>query len=208
MLVLFSLEEELKRARQTGAVGFAKTLNNRMEGELPPHPPAQADGPVATPLSRLTGRQAGTLLANEFRARARWSRFAIVQLLLSCPPPPQTAIGLDDTPLTHWRMPGVSHRDPLCMFSAASQTAAVLSAIQIRCGLTQLTGHNSPAPIVRWVSADLIVEDLQNGRELKASMRFAARNRKNRVNIGLSAARVGSRSRAAAAVCDQDIESI
>jgi hypothetical protein len=39
-------------------------------------------------------------------------------------------------------------------------------------------------------------------------MRFAARNRKNRVNIGLSAARVGSRSRAAAAVCDQDIESI
>jgi len=33
----------------------------------------------------------------------------------------------------------------------------------------------------------LIVEDLQNGRELKRSTRFAPRNRKNRVNIGLSA---------------------
>jgi hypothetical protein len=32
MLVLFSFEEELKRARQTGAFGFTKTLNNRMEG--------------------------------------------------------------------------------------------------------------------------------------------------------------------------------
>jgi hypothetical protein len=35
----------------------------------------------------------------------------------------------------------------------------------------------------------LIVEDLQNGRELEGSMRFATRNRKNRVNIGLSALR-------------------
>jgi hypothetical protein len=35
----------------------------------------------------------------------------------------------------------------------------------------------------------LIVEDLQNGRELEGSMRFATRNRKNRVKIGLSALR-------------------
>jgi hypothetical protein len=31
----------------------------------------------------------------------------------------------------------------------------------------------------------LLVEDLQNGRELERSTRFATRNRKNRVNIGL-----------------------
>jgi hypothetical protein len=35
----------------------------------------------------------------------------------------------------------------------------------------------------------LIVEDLQNGRELEGSTRFATRNRKNRVKIGLSALR-------------------
>jgi hypothetical protein len=35
----------------------------------------------------------------------------------------------------------------------------------------------------------LIVEDLQNGRELERSTRFSTRNRKNRVNIGLSALR-------------------
>jgi hypothetical protein len=40
----------------------------------------------------------------------------------------------------------------------------------------------------------LLVEDLQNGRELERSTRFATRNRKNRVNIGLPryAAVVGS----------------
>jgi hypothetical protein len=31
----------------------------------------------------------------------------------------------------------------------------------------------------------LLVEDLQNGRELDRSTRFTTRNRKNRVNIGL-----------------------
>jgi hypothetical protein len=31
----------------------------------------------------------------------------------------------------------------------------------------------------------LLVEDLQNGRELERSTRFATRNRKNLVNIGL-----------------------
>jgi hypothetical protein len=38
----------------------------------------------------------------------------------------------------------------------------------------------------------LIVEDLQNGRELEGSTRFATRNRKNRVNIGLSGLRSDS----------------
>jgi hypothetical protein len=39
-------------------------------------------------------------------------------------------------------------------------------------------------------------------------MRFAARNRKNRVNIGLSALCGGSRNRAASQPREQDIESI
>jgi hypothetical protein len=43
---------------------------------------------------------------------------------------------------------------------------------------------------------------------MKASMRFAARNRKNRVNIGLSALCGDSRKQAATRVREQDIESI
>jgi hypothetical protein len=39
-------------------------------------------------------------------------------------------------------------------------------------------------------------------------MQFAARNRKNRVNIGLSALCGGSRKRAASRAREQDIESI
>jgi hypothetical protein len=39
-------------------------------------------------------------------------------------------------------------------------------------------------------------------------MRFAARNRKDRVNIGLSALRGDSRKRAATRLREQDIESI
>jgi hypothetical protein len=39
-------------------------------------------------------------------------------------------------------------------------------------------------------------------------MRFAARNRKNRVNIGLSALCGDSRKRAASRLREQDIESI
>jgi hypothetical protein len=33
----------------------------------------------------------------------------------------------------------------------------------------------------------LVVEDLQDGKGIKCSTRFAARNRKNRVNIGRAA---------------------
>jgi len=54
----------------------------------------------------------------------------------------------------------------------------------------------------------LIVEDLQNGRELERSTRFAPRNRKNRVNIGLSALCKMSRDRAKKHFHDQSIESI
>jgi hypothetical protein len=57
-------------------------------------------------------------------------------------------------------------------------------------------------------SACLVVEDLQSGRKLEASMRFAARNRKNRVNIGLSALCGDSWKRAASRLREQDIESI
>src|SRR5436189_1929206 len=63
-------------------------------------------------------------------------------------------------------------------------------ALQIRCDVTNSSNrthlsrtHSSMG------SRCLIVEDLQNGRELEGSMRFATRNRKNRVNIGLSALR-------------------
>jgi hypothetical protein len=54
----------------------------------------------------------------------------------------------------------------------------------------------------------LIVEDLQNGRELDRITRFAPRNRKNRVNIGLSAPRGDYWTRAKPVLCDQSIESI
>jgi hypothetical protein len=54
----------------------------------------------------------------------------------------------------------------------------------------------------------LIVEDLQNGRELEGSMRFATRNRKNRVKIRLSALRGDSREHAKSVLHEQSIESI
>ena len=54
----------------------------------------------------------------------------------------------------------------------------------------------------------LIVEDLQNGREFEGSMRFATRNRKNRVNIGLSALRGDSCEQAKSVLHEQSIESI
>jgi hypothetical protein len=54
------------------------------------------------------------------------------------------------------------------MISAGLQGAAALSAIEIRGGLTQQIGHTSPEPILRWVSACLVFEDLQNGRELES----------------------------------------
>jgi len=45
--------------------------------------------------------------------------------------------------------------------------------------------QSSPAPIFRWVWSQPVCDDLRNRREEKRSTRFAARNRKNRANIGL-----------------------
>ena len=57
-------------------------------------------------------------------------------------------------------------------------------------------------------SVCLIVEDLQNGRDLEGSTRFATRNRKNRVNIGLSALHGDSGEQAKSVLHEQSIESI
>ncbi len=57
-------------------------------------------------------------------------------------------------------------------------------------------------------SAFSLLKTFRAEGNLKASMRFATRNRKNRVNIGLSALCGDSRKSAASRLREQDIESI
>ena len=99
----------------------------------------------------MTGPQAGKLQATEPRAEARLAIDRLpLQLQSSCPPPPTLADSYH--PLDAAAAAGASQNETrfLCVFSR-QQTAAVRSAIQIRCGLTQQIERTSPAPILRWV---------------------------------------------------------
>src|SRR5437588_10897713 len=109
-----------------------------------------AGATAAAGLSRLTGYRAGKPRANELQAEARLSLFAIDQFSLSSPTP--SLAGSMVTRETPGALPGASQRDPLCIFSARSQTAAALFALQIRCDVTtRVIEQTSPAPILRWV---------------------------------------------------------
>jgi hypothetical protein len=63
------------------------------------------------------------------------------------------------------------------------------NALQKRCSRNSRHRTQLSRPHSSMGFRGLIVEDLQNGRELDRITRFAPRNRKNRVNIGLSALR-------------------
>ena len=147
-----------------------------------------AGATAAAGLSRLTGYRAGKLRANELQAEARLSLFAIDQFSLSCPPLHLSRARWQ--PVRPRRIGRRLARKPaLCVFSPVQTATALFRSTNT------LRRHNSSnrTHLSRTHSSMgsrcLIVEDLQNGRELERSMRFATRNRKNRVNIGLSALR-------------------
>src|SRR5262249_38511007 len=131
--------------------------------------------------------------------RLRWQ--------LSCPPPPRLAGSYHplNTAATAGR---IATRPALSDFQPLPQTAAALSAIQIRCGLTRQSDALLPCPFLHAFSPTSLLKTFRTEGSWKASTRFAARNRKNRVNIGLSALRDESKQRPRPHLCDQDIESI
>jgi len=102
---------------------------------------------AAADFSRLTERQAGTLRASALQAEARCARLAIERLRwqLSCPPPPRLAGSYHslNTAATAGR---IATRPALSDFQPLPQTAAALSAIQIRCGLTRQSDALLPCP--------------------------------------------------------------
>jgi hypothetical protein len=176
--MLFSLEEDLKRARRTGALGFAKTQHTHLREK---YVRAALIG-RSNQLSRSIVRRPGRLQANTFQAEARSSCFALDELPSSCP---HLLLGFRlDACL--WRRVRPSATQALR--SCCSQPGAkprlpysLYKSVRTR-NRTQLSRTHSAMG-----SPWLIVEDLQNRRKLERSTRFATRNRKNRVNIGLSA---------------------
>jgi len=104
---------------------------------------------AAAELSPLTGSRAGKFQATELQAEMRWARVAIdrlrLQLQLSCPPPP--ALADSRHPSTPRRLPErLATRSALLYVFSRWQTAAVRSAIQIRCGLLDKLDTLFPRP--------------------------------------------------------------
>lgn len=191
--MLFSFEKEPKRTRQNRRSQLREDATQLACWEMAGR--AEWRATAAAGLSRLTGYRAGKLRANELQAEAelhaevRLSLFAIDQFSLSCPP-------LHHRSRTRWRpvrprriARRLAPKPALFVFSPVQTAAALFRSTNT------LRRHNSSnrTHLSRTHSSMgsryLIVEDLQNGRELEGSMRFATRNRKNRVNIGLSALR-------------------
>jgi len=130
---------------------------------------------------------ADKLRRNERQPEA-WLALPVIELLaLSCPQPPWLPGPLSS--VTPSASAGVSHETRSLCFQPGKKPRLDYSLHKYVATLDSTKSDAVlPFPFFDGLRC-LIVEDLQNGRELERSTRFAPRNRKNRVNIGLSALR-------------------